>query len=64
MKNPEKATVTDVSLVYIDQTNAEDFDYLIPVYYFQGNVQGDGKSAAFYQYIPATTEFAAEITGE
>jgi len=64
MKNPEKATVTKVSLVYIDHTLTEDLDYFIPVYYFQGVVQGDGKSAAFYQYIPATPEFAAEITGK
>jgi hypothetical protein len=62
MKNPEKATVTKVSLVYIDHTMTEDLDYLIPVYYFQGVVQGDGKEAAFYQCIPATPEFAAEIT--
>lgn len=64
MKNPEKATVTNVSLVYIDQTMTEDLDYLIPVYYFQGEVQGDGKSASFYQYIPATPEFVAKITGQ
>ena len=62
MKNPEKATVTNVSLVYIDQTNTEDFDYLIPVYYFKGIVQGDSKSAEFYQYIPAIPELTAEIT--
>ncbi len=62
MKNPEKATVTKVSLVYIDHTMTEDLDYLIPCYYFQGVVQGDGKEAAFYQCIPATPEFAAEIT--
>jgi hypothetical protein len=64
MKNPEKATVTNVSLVYIDHTLTEDLDYFIPVYYFQGVVQGDGMSASFYQYIPATPEFAAEITGK
>jgi hypothetical protein len=62
MKNPEKATVTKISLVYIDHTMTEDLDYLIPVYYFQGVVQGDGKEAAFYQCIPATPEFTAEIT--
>lgn len=62
MKSPEKAKVTNVSLVYIDHTMTEDLDYLIPVYYFQGVVQGDGKEAAFYQCIPATPEFAAEIT--
>ncbi len=62
MKNPEKATVTKVSLVYIDHTMTEDLDYLIPCYYFQGVVHGDGKEAAFYQCIPATPEFAAEIT--
>jgi hypothetical protein len=62
MKNPEKAIVTNVSLVYIDQTNTEDFDYLIPVYYFKGTVQGDSKSAEFYQYIPAIPVFMEEIT--
>ena len=62
MKTPEKATVTNISLVYIDQTMTDDLDYLIPVYYFQGEVQGDGTSATFYQCIPATPEFAAEIT--
>jgi len=62
MKNPEKATVTKISLVYIDHTMTKDLDYLIPVYYFQGVVQGDGKEAAFYQCIPATPEFTAEIT--
>lgn len=62
MKNPEKARVTNVSVVYIDHTMTEDLDYLIPVYYFQGVVQGDGNEAAFYQCIPATPEFAAEIT--
>ncbi len=62
MKNPEKARVTNVSVVYIDHTMTKDLDYLIPVYYFQGVVQGDGREAAFYQCIPATPEFAAEIT--
>ncbi len=62
MVNPGKAKVTNVSLVYIDQTMTEDLNYLIPVYYFQGVVQGDGKEAAFYQCIPATPELAAEIT--
>lgn len=62
MKTLEKATVTNISLVYIDQTMTDDLDYLIPVYYFQGEVQGDGTSATFYQCIPATPEFAAEIT--
>jgi len=62
MKNPEKATVTKISLVYIDHTMTKDLDYLIPVYYFQGVVQGDGMEAAFYQCIPATPEFTAEIT--
>jgi hypothetical protein len=61
MMTPEKARVTNVSVVYIDHTMTEDLDYLIPVYYFQGVVQGDGKEAAFYQCIPATPEFAAEI---
>jgi hypothetical protein len=62
MKSPEKAKVTSISMVYIDHTMTEDLDYLIPVYYFQGVVQGDGKEAVFYQCIPATPEFAAKIT--
>lgn len=63
MKDPQKATVTEVSIGYIGETQSGILPYLIPVYVFEGTVEGaDGGSAAFYQWIPATPEFAAEIT--
>jgi len=63
MKDPQKATVTSVTLGYIGETQSGNLPYLIPVYVFEGTVEGaDGSSAAFYQWIPATPELAAEIT--
>jgi hypothetical protein len=63
MKDPQKATVTSISFGYIGETQTKKLLYLIPIYSFEGVVQGaDGKSATFYQWIPATPELAAEIT--
>ncbi len=63
MKDPQKATVTSITLGYIGETQSGNLPYLIPVYVFEGTVEGaDGSSAAFYQWIPATPELAAEIT--
>ncbi len=63
MKDPQKATVTSIKIGYIGETQTKTLPYLIPVYQFEGVVQGaDGTSATFYQWIPATPELAAEIT--
>jgi hypothetical protein len=63
VKDPKQATVTDVAIGYIGETQSGNLPYLIPVYVFEGVVQGtDGTSATFYQWIPATPELAAEIT--
>lgn len=63
MKDPQKATVTSVTIGYIGETQTKTLPYLIPVYQFEGVVWGaDGTEAAFWQWIPATPEFAAEIT--
>jgi hypothetical protein len=63
VKNPVKANVTKISIGYIAETQSMRLPYLIPVYVLEGVVQGEeGTSGSFYQWIPATPEFAAEIT--
>lgn len=64
IQNPEKATVRNISLGYLGETHSKDLDYLIPVYKIEGEIYGENKTAEFLQYIPATPEFAAEITGD
>ncbi len=63
VKAPQKATVTSVTIGYIGETQTKKLPYLLPVYQFEGVVRGDdGTEAAFWQWIPATPELAAEIT--
>jgi len=63
MKDPQKATVREISIGYIGETQSGNLPYLIPVYVFEGTVEGaDGSSAVFYQWIPATPELASGIT--
>ena len=63
VKDPQKAKVTSVTIGYIGETQTKTLPYLLPVYQFEGVVQGaDGTSATFYQWIPATPELAAELT--
>lgn len=63
VKDPQKATVTSVTIGYIGETQTKTLPYLLPVYQFEGVVRGaDGTEAAFWQWIPATPELAAEIT--
>ncbi len=63
VKDPQKATVTSVTIGYIGETQMKKLPYLLPVYQFEGVVRGaDGTEAAFWQWIPATPELAVEIT--
>lgn len=61
IQNPEKAVVRNITIGYLGETRSKDIDYLIPVYKIEGIVYGNGMTAEFFQYIPASPKAAAEL---
>lgn len=61
IQSPENATVRTITLGYLGETHSQDLDYLIPVYKIEGTVYGNGTSAEFFQYIPASPIAANEL---
>jgi len=60
IRNPEKAMVMNVTIGYLGETRSKDLD-LIPIYKIEGIVYENGRTAEFFQYLPASPEAAAEL---
>jgi hypothetical protein len=60
-QNPERATVSNITIGYLGETRSKDIDYLIPIYKIEGVVYSNSSAAGFFQYVPASLSAAAEI---